>query len=139
MQEETLMPGKRGRQPGQKIDSRALSGTIGTSHLQRMIGSLVRAMDQPELSAQMRLKLCRQITELRADIARCKIEAERRKADALLAEPPTVSPNLRLYRTFPRIGRTKRLSSAGCLPRGKTLFLTPNLFLIASLGGDSCC
>ena len=93
MQDETLMPGKRGRQPGQKIDSRALSGTIGTSHLQRMIGSLVRAMGQPELSAQMRLKLCRQITELRADIARCKIEAARRKADALLAEPPTVSPN----------------------------------------------
>jgi len=59
------MPGNRGRQRGQKIDSRML-GTVGIPTLQR---------------------------KLRADLARCKIEACRRKADALLAEAPANPPN----------------------------------------------
>jgi hypothetical protein len=86
------MPGKRGRQPGQKIDSRML-GTVGIPTLQRLIGALVRSMAEPNVSAKTRLKLLRSINELRADLARCKIEACRRKADALLAEAPANPPN----------------------------------------------
>jgi len=86
------MRGKRGRQPGQKNDSRML-GTVGVPTLQRMIGALVRSMAEPGLSAAMKLKLCRQVNELRADLAKCRIEAARRKADALLAEIPANPPN----------------------------------------------
>jgi hypothetical protein len=77
---------KRGRQPGQQIDSRALSGTIGVSNLRRMVGSLVRSMSESGLSASMKLKLVREINALRADIAKAKLEAARRKAAALLSE-----------------------------------------------------
>jgi len=79
------MDRKRGRQPGQKIDNRML-GTVGVPILQKMIGALVRSMAEPGLSASMKLKLLRQINELRGDLAKCRIEAARRKANILLAE-----------------------------------------------------
>ena len=85
------MPGTRGRQPGQKIASRML-GTVGVPSLQKMIGALVRSLAEPGLSAAMKLKLVRQVNELRGDLAKCRIEAARRKADILLAETPSM-PN----------------------------------------------
>ena len=92
MQDEKVMPGNRGRQPGQKIDSRALSGTIGVTSLRRMVTQPVKAMAEPGLSASMKLKLVREVNQLRADIARCKVETARRKADALLDEPSSSQP-----------------------------------------------
>lgn len=77
------------RKPGQKIDSRALSGTIGITNLRRMVTQLIATMSEPEVSASMKLKIVRLINGLRADIAKAKVEAARRKADALLAEPPS--------------------------------------------------
>jgi hypothetical protein len=78
---------KRGRQPGQRIDSHVLSGTIGVTNLRWMVTQLVVAMTEPGLSASMKLTLLREVNKFRADIAKCRIEATRRKADALLAEP----------------------------------------------------
>jgi len=76
---------KRGRQPGQKIDSRALS-TIGISNLRRMVGSLVRSMSEPGLTPSMKLKIVREINKLRADVAKAQLEAARRN-------PTSFSPN----------------------------------------------
>ena len=85
--------GKKGRQPGQEIDSRALSGTIGVVNLRRMVTQLIAAMSEPGLSASMKMRIVRQVNELRADIAKAKLEAARHKADALLAEPQAEQTN----------------------------------------------
>jgi hypothetical protein len=53
---------------------------------------LVAAISEPGLSASMKLKIVREINGLRSEIARCKVEAARRKADALLAEPSSSQP-----------------------------------------------
>lgn len=76
-----------------KIDSRALSGTIGITTLRRMITRLVRAMAAPGISASMQLKLVRQINDLRNEIAKAKLEAARRKADDLLSDTQSDQPS----------------------------------------------
>jgi len=69
-----------------------LSVTIFVTNLEAVGDATGRGHFRAGVVRQYELKIVREINGLRSEIARCKVEAARRKADALLAEPSSSQP-----------------------------------------------
>jgi hypothetical protein len=84
------MPGKVGN-PRIKDHSRVPLGSVGESTLRRMVSALVRSMNEPGMSASMKLKLTKEINALRVELSRMRVERARRTADRILSQPDGIS------------------------------------------------
>ena len=69
-------------------DNRPLTN-VGVVNLRRMISSLIRSLNEPGISASMKLRVIAQVNQLRKDLDKVRLEQARRRADEILANPPS--------------------------------------------------
>ena len=60
--------------PRIKDHSRVPLGSVGESTLRRMVSALVRSMNEPGMSASLKLKLTKEVNSLRVELARMRVE-----------------------------------------------------------------